>query len=76
MILDFGISGCVGERNTVDYIARPGTHFREEDGIRIYDDAYSFVKMCERLDISENYKVPSYNLIEDRIDKIILEVKI
>ncbi len=50
MLIDFGISYSENLQNTVDYVARPGTYYKEIDKeTRFYDDAYSFVKMIEKL---------------------------
>jgi serine/threonine protein kinase len=50
MLIDFGISYSENLENTVNYVARPGTYYKEtENGTRFYDDAYSFVKMIEKL---------------------------
>lgn len=75
-ILDFGISGIIRLDNGVDYCARPGTYFREEGNRRIYDDAYSFIKMCEQLKIPPEYMGASYMKIKDRVGLFVLEVQI
>ena len=50
MLIDFGISYSENMENTVNYVARPGTYYKEFDNkTRFYDDAYSFVKMIEKL---------------------------
>lgn len=75
VLLDYGISMIKGQRNTVDYRARPGTFYTETEKngnkIRTYDDAYSFVMMLERLGLPEDWKdVPSYMQIQNRIGKL------
>lgn len=49
LLLDFGISKFLDSSNNVDYVARPGTFFQVTEWGRIYDDAFSFIKMIERL---------------------------
>lgn len=50
VLIDFGISYSEKLENAVDYVARPGTYYKEtEKHTRFYDDAYSFVKMIEKL---------------------------
>ena len=50
ILIDFGISYSENLDTSVDYSARPGTFYKEtDDGLRFYDDAYSFVKMVEKL---------------------------
>lgn len=68
VLLDFGISIIKDKKNSVDYFARPGTFYIEQDNNRIYDDAYSFVKMMEKLKISKDYReCDAYRNIENRI---------
>lgn len=70
VLLDFGISICKNVKNNVNYIARPGTFFVEEGGIRKYDDAYSFIKMLEQWDIDCSWKnCEAYKQIEDLVGK-------
>ena len=58
ILLDFGISIVGNKQKQVNYRARRGTFFRESpDGTtRVYDDAYSFVKMFETLDLDPSWK--------------------
>ena len=69
VLLDYGISMIKGQENKVDYRARPGTFYTEtEQGVRTYDDAYSFVMMLEQLGVPENWKdTPSYVQIKNRV---------
>ena len=55
VLLDFGISGIVNCKNDVNYIARCGTHYTENNNIRTYDDAYSFVKVIEQMQLPEEW---------------------
>ncbi len=69
VLLDYGISMILGQENGVDYKARPGTFYREKDGMRTYDDAYSFVTMMEGLGLPEQWKnAEIYRQVCDRID--------
>ncbi len=56
VLLDFGISKVANIENNIDYKARPGTYYREEASQRIYNDAYSFIRMVEELGIEETHK--------------------
>lgn len=56
VLLDFGISKMRNKENGIDYKARPGTFFRIEGSERIYNDAYSFIKMLEQMGVNEEYK--------------------
>lgn len=49
VLLDFGISKFLDSDNDVDYVARPGTFYEKTITGRLYDDAYSFIKMIEKL---------------------------
>lgn len=76
-LLDYGISMFLDAGNSINYVARPGTFYRNVEDKRIYDDAYSFVKLIETLDsayASENAE--ALQKIRDRIDKISFKVKI
>lgn len=74
-VIDFGISSIIGNINSVDYIARPGTHYREVSSLRIYDDAYSFVKMIEKMGAPNEMKQSdAYKKIVERIDRFTLNV--
>ena len=75
-LLDFGISSVAGKPNHVDYNARPGTWYAEEGEYRIYDDAYSFVKMCNKLKMPDNYINKYYKEIEKRIGANVLKIHI
>ncbi len=59
-LLDFGISKFANKNNMVDYLARPGTfyqHFTKNNCLfRKYDDAYSFVKETERMNVPPSWK--------------------
>ncbi len=77
VLLDFGISGIIGNKNDVDYIARCGTFFYEKNGIRIYDDAYSFVKMIETMHLPDEWlNKPCFMQIKNRIGGNIIRVKL
>lgn len=69
VLLDYGISMILGQTNSVDYKARPGTFYRENNGVRVYDDAYSFVSMLEGLGLPAQWKdVQAYQQVENQID--------
>lgn len=71
-LIDFGISIIKGKNTKIDYIARPGTFYKTSDDgkKRIYDDAYSFIKMCERCYPDKNLQYnEEYKKIADRIGK-------
>ena len=77
MLLDFGISKSVNVENTVDYKARPGTFYRINGNTRTYNDAYSFVKMLEKMNVSEEFKkIESYKNIEKRCEDNSMTVEI
>lgn len=72
ILLDFGISVKKGVDNGVDYSARPGTFYKtKKDGkteLRIYDDAYSFVRMIDMLDVTRDWLSSNeYQQIKNRI---------
>lgn len=58
ILLDFGISIKDKKANCVDYKSRPGTFYilNEKQNIRTYDDAYSFVKMIELMNIPDEWE--------------------
>ncbi len=69
ILLDFGISKIKNIENDIDYKARPGTFFRMEGTKRIYNDAYSFIKMLEQMGVHEEYKnLEVYKNIEKKCD--------
>lgn len=71
VLLDFGISFFKGKEKRINYNMRPGTFYinDEENNLRKYDDAYSFVKMIEGLDFPEEWLHSlEYNKIVERID--------
>ena len=75
VLLDFGISKILSENNTVDYIARPGTYYRvindNKGKYRIYDDAYSFCRLVESLEIPVEWlEAEEYQNIQRRIGKV------
>lgn len=74
-LLDFGISGIAGNQNLVDYNARPGTYYSEAGEYRIYDDAYSFVQMCNKLSMPDEYKNYYYRKIEEHIGRNVLKIR-
>lgn len=77
ILLDFGISIMNKTQKQVDYRSRPGTFYRNSaDGKkRIYDDAYSFVKMFETLGLPRNWKqAEEFKSIEKMIDGYCVEV--
>ena len=51
ILMDYGISMIKSKGNQIDYRARPGTFYSYEGSQRVYDDAYSFVKMVEKSSI-------------------------
>lgn len=77
LLLDFGISCVLDKTNSVDYLSRPGTHFINTDGYRLYDDAYSFVTMSEKIGFPDTFFVASsYEEIKRRIGKNVLKVEL
>lgn len=76
-LLDYGISKKQDVGNNIDYVARPGTYFIENNGLRKYDDAYSFIKLLDCSDISDEFKKSkNYIEIKNRIDKFTFCVNI
>ena len=70
ILLDFGISKIKNKENEIDYKARPGTFFRVNGSERIYNDAYSFIKMLEKMEIKEEFKnLAEYKDIEKLCDE-------
>ena len=69
ILLDYGISRRLdNSENRIDYIARPGTFYQEIDGIRIYDDAYSFIQLLNTLGLPDSFKSTfSYKQIQNMI---------
>ncbi len=77
VLLDFGISKFLNEDNEIDYKARPGTFYKKTEQGRIYDDAYSFLKMIEKLPACATIdKSDEYKTIVNRIGLAQFEVKI
>lgn len=79
ILLDFGISIKEKKENCVDYKSRPGTFYitRKNDGIRTYDDAYSFVKMIELLNVPDDWKNSSeFDLVRKKIGNYSVDVMI
>lgn len=69
-LLDYGISMFTDQGNAINYVARPGTYYRTVEEGRIYDDAYSFIKLMEVL--KPEYAIENsvaLQKIYDRIDK-------
>lgn len=76
-LLDFGISKFLDADNDVDYVARPGTFYQKTASGRIYDDAYSFLKMIEKLPAhSSIVESQEYKAISDKIGLAQFEVEI
>lgn len=77
ILLDYGISMMMDVGNDIDYISRPGTYYTENNDIRTYDDAYSFIKTVEELGINESYKeCISYQSIMNRIGDYTFQIKV
>ena len=81
VVLDFGISSMLNIKNSINYIARPGTFFREKridtNKIRIYDDAYSFLMMLIKLNIPPKWlERPPCQQIKEQIDLFNLSIKL
>ena len=75
ILLDFGISFVKGKKNSINYKHRPGTFFREKDGVRRYDDAYSFVCLLDRLCVPIEWKkLEQYKKIVKCIDEYYVDV--
>lgn len=69
ILLDFGISKIKNIENGIDYKARPGTFYKTAGNERTYNDAYSFIKMIEKMDVSEEYKnLEAFKSIEKLCD--------
>ena len=69
-LLDFGISKFIDMGNDVNYLARPGTFYRNTKNKRIYDDAYSFVCLMDRIGLPTEWKDEAYYLeIKKRINR-------
>ncbi len=76
-VIDFGISSVIDKTNKVDYSARPGTYYIKTDFGRIYDDAYSFIKMVELLNPSkEMLSSPYFCNIKEKIGTNILKINL
>lgn len=70
LLLDYGISKIGDKPNGINYLHRPGTFYRETMGVRVYDDAYSFLKMVEKMDLPEEYMDNQYiQQIRSRVDR-------
>ena len=69
VLFDFGISMIKGQKNSIDYVARPGTFYTmPEQGRRVYDDAYSFVMQMQKLGLPEAWQsIPQYQAIKNAI---------
>ena len=77
ILLDYGISMMTDMGNNIDYISRPGTYYTEKNGIRTYDDSYSFIKTVDELGIKESFKeCASYHKILNRIGDYTFQVKV
>lgn len=62
VLLDFGISYILSKGNQVDYVARPGTFFRDSGQSRLYDDIYSFIRVLEKEGLPEEWKQNAHYL--------------
>lgn len=68
VLLDYGISVVASKNNNVDYTARPGTFFIQKGNVRIYDDAYSFIKMLEKLNVPDEFiNTEEYKMIFNQV---------
>lgn len=77
VLFDFGISRFLDKNNKVDYVARPGTFYQRTKNGRIYDDAYSFLSMLEKMPAyPEVINSVEYREIKDRIGLTQFEVNI
>lgn len=75
VLLDFGISKFMYDYNNINYIERPGTFYRKKGNYRIYDDAYSFIKMMQSITLPETVKkVSSFSSITALVDNFYLEI--
>ena len=76
-LLDYGISMKTDEGNDIDYVSRPGTFYTEKDGVRTYDDAYSFIKTVDEFGIEKSFKdCASYQRIISRIGDYSFQVNV
>lgn len=77
IVIDYGISKFVGDSECIiDYSVRPGTFFYYENDFRVYDDAFSFVKMMESFSLPSNYyEIASFLDIKGRIGQNVFKVK-
>lgn len=73
ILMDFGISHFINKENNVNYVERPGTFYRREGKYRIYDDAYSYLKLLEKINV---YSVdcPEFGEIESRVGKLSVKI--
>ena len=77
LLLDYGISKIFNKENAINYLHRPGTFYRETAGTRVYDDAYSFVKMVEKMALPAEYlDNPYMQEIKNRVDKFVFHVTV
>lgn len=77
ILLDFGISKFLNVDNNVQYGCRPGTFFKDTACGRVYDDAYSFIKLIGRYDsCKEIVDSLAYKAICERIGKVTFTVKV
>lgn len=77
VLLDYGISMMMDTGNNIDYISRPGTYYIEKNGIRTYDDLYSFAKTVEEFGTDESFKeCISYKKITDRIGDYTFQINV
>lgn len=73
ILLDFGISFINKKQVNINYKVRKGTYFRElkkgKKIVRVYDDAYSFIKMTDTFSFPKEWKQSIYyRKILERID--------
>lgn len=78
VLMDFGISCFPSIGNNVDYINRPGTFYRHNnDEIRIYDDAFSFLEMLEKMGIDSDMKKNEYySIVAKKVDRLTLNINL
>lgn len=71
VLIDFGIGRVPqSEKFDINYVAHDGNHYILNGNTRLYDDAYSFSRMIEELNVSEKYKATdSYQEILNRIGR-------
>lgn len=75
ILMDYGIAKSPNGENSINYLHRPGTFYRESMGTRVYDDAYSFLKMVENMAIPAEYINNRYmQEIIKRVDKVTFSV--